>query len=376
MTDVDQRGRVFGRWNVLDVLIGLVLLLVIPVLYGGVLLFRPERATIVSIEPARVPAGDNSNVLIRGTNLRPFMRVSFNDRQGRTFLFGDTTQAAVGLPELPAGVYDVILYDQAQERARLPRAFEVAALPRQQVALDLIGTFTAVPQNLVEKITPALKLEGLGEIRQVGKPAPSQTRTVTGPLELQNIPATSAFNIPAIVRANCNLVQRGGVAICVALEIGLSRDAVLTLLTPAGSVLFQIDQIRSTLEPNLIDVRVRFAGQRAVVDRLKVGDQDLPRSNVFASGATIAQLSGAVAASSAVVISAPLRPQGEAPTVLAGDIVTVDATLKVPVQSTPDGWSYNGQVLKAGRSMVFYGRDVEINGAILGITAPSPSPSK
>jgi hypothetical protein len=372
MTVVDQEGRVLGRWNVLDVSIVLIAVLVVPLLYGGYLLFRPVPATLTAIEPARVSVGEDSDVTVRGTNLRPYMRVSFNDRQGRTFMFSEPTTAKIGLPEeLPAGIYDVILYDQAQERARLPRAFEVVALPRPRVAVDLIGTFTAVPQHLVARITPELELEGLGQIRQVGKPAPSQTRIVTGPAELQNIPAESAFNIPALIRASCNLTQRGGFATCVALNTSMSQDAVMTVPTPAGPVMFQIDQVRSALDPNVIDVRVRFAGPREVVERLRVGDQDLPRNNVFASGATIAQLSGVTPAPGAVVISAPLRPQGEAPAVLAGEMATINATLKVPVQSTPDGWSYNGQVLKAGRAMVFYGRDLEVNGAILGITVPA-----
>lgn len=367
MTVVDQHGRVLGRWNVLDVALGLVLLFLIPLLYGGYLLFRPQPATLTAIEPSRLHAGTDVDATVRGTNLRPYMRVSFNERQGRSFMFVDATQAVVTVTDLPPGVYDVILYDQAQERARLPRALEVIAVPRPQVTLDLIGSFTGIAEPLLSRIKANLALDGLGHVREVGAPVPSQTRTAVGPGELQNLSAAALMNVPAIVRANCVIANRGGSTVCVALDTSLTRDAVLTVTAAGSPALFQIDQVRAAGDGETADVRVRFAGERAVVERLQVGDRDQPRRNMFATGATIAQLSGATRATSAVVIAAPLRSQGEAPVVLAGDVVTVDALLRIPVQSTPDGWSYNGQLLKAGRALVFHGHDVEVNGVITGI---------
>lgn len=368
MTVVDQHGRVLGRWNVLDVAVGLVLLFLIPLLYGGYLLFRPQPATLTSIEPARMQAGTQVDATVRGTNLRPYMRVSFNEQQGRSFRFVDATQAIVAIADLPPGMYDVILYDQAQERARLPRALEVIAVPRPQVSVDLIGSFTGIGEPLLSQIRPGLALEGLGLVREVGAAVRSETRAVVAAGGLQNLAAPSLMNVPAIVRADCVITNRGGSAVCVALDVSLLRDAVLTVMAGGSSALFQIDQVRSGGDSETADVRVRFAGERAVVERLKVGDRDQPRRNMFATGATIAQLSGTTRATSAVVIAAPLRPQGEAPVVLAGDIVTVDALLRVPVESTPDGWSYNGQLLKAGRALVFHGADLEINGVMTGIT--------
>src|SRR5829696_6728421 len=114
MTLVDERGRLLGRWNVVDALIGIVLLGLIPLLYGGYLLFRPQAASLVSIEPARMQAGSEIDLTVHGNNLRPYMRVSFDNYQGRSFLFSDTTKAVVGVHDLPPGIYDVILYDNAQ----------------------------------------------------------------------------------------------------------------------------------------------------------------------------------------------------------------------------------------------------------------------
>ena len=49
MTLVDDQGRLFGRWNVVDGLIGVVLLGFIPLLYGAYLLFRPPASSLTSI---------------------------------------------------------------------------------------------------------------------------------------------------------------------------------------------------------------------------------------------------------------------------------------------------------------------------------------
>src|SRR5438034_4435283 len=50
-----------------------------------------------------------SKIGIGGRNLRPFMRVSFNDVQGKTFMIASTTNAAIDVPELAPGTYDVVL---------------------------------------------------------------------------------------------------------------------------------------------------------------------------------------------------------------------------------------------------------------------------
>src|SRR5262245_26475905 len=140
MTLVDDRGRVLGRWNVVDALIGVVLLGAIPLLYSGYLLFRPQSASLVAIEPPRIQAPGDVDVTVVGSNFRPYMRVSFDDHQGRSFLFADTTKAVVRVNDIPPGVYDVILYDNAQERARLPKAFTVMAPAQAQTQVDLIGS--------------------------------------------------------------------------------------------------------------------------------------------------------------------------------------------------------------------------------------------
>ena len=98
MTLVDDHGRLFGRLNVVDALIGIVLLGLIPVLYARVRVVQAPAASLVSIEPARIEAENAKPITVHGINLRPYMRVSFDDHQGRSFLFTGRDPAVVHVP--------------------------------------------------------------------------------------------------------------------------------------------------------------------------------------------------------------------------------------------------------------------------------------
>ena len=112
---IEDRGRAAGRFNLIDGLVALVILVLIPVAYGSYLLFRTPPASLASIEPTRVYQGKNLRIIVNGANLRPFMRVAFNTIQGRSFLLGSTTYAAIELPDLEPGIYDVELYDYMRQ---------------------------------------------------------------------------------------------------------------------------------------------------------------------------------------------------------------------------------------------------------------------
>jgi hypothetical protein len=368
MTLVDDHGRLFGRWNVVDALIGVVLLGLIPLLYGGYVLFRPQAASLVAVEPPRIQAPGEADVTIRGTNLRPFMRISFDGHQGRTFLFADTTRAVVHVADLPPGVYDVILYDNAQERARIPKAFEVVAAPRPQTQVDVVGSFTAMAEPMAAQVKVDLQIAGFGQVTRVGKPQASMTRAAVGPAELLNVPSTSAVNIPAVIRASCAFVQRSGSVTCMALDTPLTRDAVISLPLQGGHVLFQVDQVRAAGALSTIDVTARLSGERAVVERVRRGDRDVERGNEFAIGAEIISVSGVARASSSLIVSAQMQP-GSTPSITAGDIATVEVVMRVPAQQMVDGWSYRGLVLMGGRSLVFHGPGYEVSGTVLTVGA-------
>ena len=130
MSIVDDRGRLAGRINLVDAMVAVVILVLVPMAYGAYLLFRTPQPKLLGIDPAKVYPGPNLRIAINGTNLRPFMRVSFDTVQGRTFQIGSTRSAFVDLPDLSPGTYDVVLFDYMQEVDRLPKALTVLPLAR------------------------------------------------------------------------------------------------------------------------------------------------------------------------------------------------------------------------------------------------------
>jgi Domain of unknown function (DUF4330)/IPT/TIG domain len=366
---VDDHGRLFGRWNVVDALIGVVLLALIPLLYGGYVLFRPQAASLVSIEPARIQAASDVDVTIHGNNLRPYMRVSFDGLQGRNFLFADPSTAVVRAAGLPAGVYDVILYDNAQERARISKGLEVVAAPRPTTEVDLIGSFVALTEPMAAQVKVDLQIAGLGRVTRAATAQPSMTRTAVGPREFLNLPSRSASNVPAVIRATCEVVARGGAASCSALETNLMRDVTLTVPLSGGNALFQIDQVRSAGATTTVDVRARLAGERLVIERVRKGDVDVERRNPFATGGEVLSVGPVTRASSSVVVSIAPQAPDASPSIMAGDIASVDVLLRVASQQTAEGWTYRGQPLTAGRSFVFNGPGYDLTGTILSVAS-------
>src|SRR5436190_21904666 len=106
MTIVDERGRIYGRVNLLDAAVAVIVLVLIPLAYGSYLLFRSPPPKLLGVNPSRLYQGNELKVEIQGQDLRPFMRVSFNDVQARTFLISSPQLAFVDLPVLGPGSYD------------------------------------------------------------------------------------------------------------------------------------------------------------------------------------------------------------------------------------------------------------------------------
>src|SRR5215218_10431037 len=141
MAMVDQQGRLFGRFNLVDAVVAVFVLGLIPLLYGAAVLFRTPPPKLTSIEPSSLASGGGQRVTIHGENLRPYMRVSFGNNQGRSFLFKSINEAQIELNDMSPGVYDVVLYDVAQEQSRLAQAFTVLASALPPTKVIMVGVF-------------------------------------------------------------------------------------------------------------------------------------------------------------------------------------------------------------------------------------------
>ena len=202
MTIFDERGRLFGRFNVFDAMVAVLVLWLIPVAYGAYVLFRQPLPTLTSVEPSVITYGPGMRVRVRGTHFAPYLRVSIGRYQGRTFKFNDTTDADVDLFDTPPGVYDVILYDNAQERARIPNGLTIApsALPEARlIAVGTIGNLTAAEAATLK---PGAIIPGIGVIEQVGALQPQLQRVFVRPNSVE-VPIAGASMLPAVIRVSC-----------------------------------------------------------------------------------------------------------------------------------------------------------------------------
>jgi len=123
---IDDRGRLFGKLNLIDVVTVAVVLGLIPLAYGAFLLFRVPMPIITSIEPTQVRQGDSATLKLTGSGFRPFLVARLGDNEASAFLVQSPTIAEVRMPEtLPPGNYDLTLFDQVRELVRMPGAITV-----------------------------------------------------------------------------------------------------------------------------------------------------------------------------------------------------------------------------------------------------------
>ena len=345
MAIVDQQGRLFGRFNVVDVVVAVFVLGLIPLLYGAAVLFRVPPPTLSAIEPASMQAGPGGRVTIKGENLRPYMRVSFGTTQGINFLFKSITEAEVDLNQMPPGVYDVVLYDVAQEQSRLPNGFTILpALPPTRVTL--VGVFGNLDAARAKLLKVGEVVAGVGTIRAIGEPIPAQLRVGSNGLVVQ-IPIEQAVMLPAEVESSCEMPTQTSFPYCVANNTSLQPTVVLMGQHAIGKLPFQIDQLRGPGSLETVEVVARVTAATGVIAAIRTGDVDHGTfANPLASGAA--------------VIDVRSRP-------FNADLLQADVTMRVQVERGSNGWVYSSQPLRAGGEFAFRTARYQVTGATLSI---------
>ena len=143
----------------------------VPLGYAAYLLFREQPPRLVGATPALLQQAAEMHLTIKGENLRPYMRVSAGTQQARDFYFKSTEEAEVPFAWMPAGTYDIVLYDQAQERSRLKNALTVSpsALPSTEiVAIGAFGNLDAAGAANSPPPVPAAQAATRGADRRRG----------------------------------------------------------------------------------------------------------------------------------------------------------------------------------------------------------------
>lgn len=245
MPFVDDRGRLFGRFNVLDAIVLALLVLFVPVAYGAYNLFHDPLPMLTSIDPAAGTQGEITRIRIHGQHLRPLLRVTIGSQFGNDVLVANPTLAEVVLPEMQPGTYDVVLYDQGQELSRLPRAFTLARPPQSTVPLQVVGTFTALDASAVASLAagrrfPEDSSEPVAEILTAGPAQPALRRVRVG-ASVVTTAVPGKLQVSATLRLRCVLVGDE----CLVGDTLLAPGVPISLPTSAGLVPFWVDDVRA-----------------------------------------------------------------------------------------------------------------------------------
>ena len=345
MAIVDERGRLFGRLNLLDAVLLVLLAGIVPLGYAAYALFREQPPRITSVTPDRIAQTMEIRVTVKGENLRPYMRVSADNQQAVDFLFRSTTQVEAPFYNLPPGQYDIILYDQAQERFRLPNALTIlpSALPATEIVA--VGAFGNLDAAGAAKITPGTPVGDLGEVMAVGKPAPDLTNVLSPP-GLVGVPIANALRLPAVIRFRCYVRAQQGRPSCVVEDAAIAQSALLMLPMAAGKIPFQVEQVRSPHPLEAVPIQIRLTGPASVLSLITPGDVDL--------GATTNDL----AAIATVTSAGPVRRQSDS-------IAEIDVRLMAQLQRVDGAWLYDSAPLRSGSGIHLRNKRYEARGIVI-----------
>ena len=352
MAFVDEQGRLFGRVNLLDAVLALLVFGAIPLAYGSYVLFRTPAPRLTAVEPATLVTGPNLRVSVKGENLRPYMRVSFNNIQGNSFIFRNVGEASIDLVEMPPGQYDVILYDYSQEQSRLPKALSILPTPLPDSQVIVVGSFGNLTAERAGELKTGMSLQAFGTVLAIGSPVPESTRVYAGPAI--EIPIDKAVRVPAVIRVGCSMRAPQGTPVCVAADVALQPTVIAFVETAIGRLPFQIDQIRGAQPLEPVTVTVQLDGRDVMLREIQPGDVDQGAfANELAAGARVLKVSP--------------------PRTIGGTAAQLDATLLVQAQRDSSSWTYGSNPLRVGAPFLIRTPKYELRGTVIKV---SPSWSK
>lgn len=346
MTIVDERGRLFGRINLVDAAVVLFLIALLPVGYGTYLMFRPTAPRIESVslanlnkEEFRIASGATiaAKIKIKGTGFNPLLRAHIGTERALAFVFENPNSADILVGDMAPGTYDLILFDGVQEVARAAGAVKIEH--SQGTTLRAVGRLVGLSEAQATALRPGYKsadvIRGGFEVVSVGRPRPAHDRVRFGRGGIDLLSGTQEW--PAVLLLRCDFAGTdcsiGGVA--------LSQPAVGVTLD--GGVTFVVDELLPTADPVRARIQVRFTGPQSPL--MQPGDRD---ALFDGRGAVISGVTGR-------------------------DANSVTAMVDLGVDPSRDGWSYRGQTIRPGATFRVVTDSYEAEGVIARADVASPT---
>ena len=355
MTFIDDRGRLFGRFNLVDAAVGAFVLVLIPIAYGTFLLFRSPAPQVTSVtrvpitrEERRLAGGSrlSAKLKVRGSGFRPMLRASIDDAPALGFVFENPNSADVLVGEAAPGTHDLVIYDGVQEVARAAKVVTIQAVPPARVRV--VGTLF----DLDEATARALRAgpgdaASQSEIVQLGAVEPGRHRLTTGHGSA-DVAVSGRWERPVVMVLQCDLDPNGEDCAVGGTPLAATPSPVVRLVGPASTVLsLAIDELFPVEPPHSAVARIRFSGAGEMIDLIRVGDRD------------------ACLDERAATVTAVERRRAE------NGPATLDATVKLGADESRDGWRYRGRVASPGAPFTLTTDRYVASGAVIVLTVDS-----
>lgn len=397
MPVIDDRGRLFGRVNVLDAAFIALFFLLLPLGYAAYLLFRTPVPQIVSVEPTTMPPGVH-RLRLAGKNFRPYLRVAVGITMAEGFLVESPSRAEIQTGDLGPGTHDIVMFDASLEVARLPGAVTVvtppsplppsAPLPPPIVQsrpgrglVQALGTFLDLDARDTRIFGAGRRLvaedrEPVAEIVAVRPAEPAMMQIKTGDGASVAAPVSGKVQVPAIVSLRCLPVADD----CQIEGISVTAGQIISLPKPNGTVAFRIRELRPLGSPPVFpqsamaDVLVRFVGRPEVLPLLQPGARDIDRRMRMLGGPPVASLISVIGkpiefpSRSNVNVGLDVPPSALSFYEVSDRIATLEARLRVPVEKSLDDWLYKGVAVKLGAPLTFETNLYVVRGSILQVS--------
>ncbi len=412
MALIDERGRLFGRVNLIDAGVGLLVVLMGAGVFVGYRLLRlPVAPVVARVEPAtQMGGGSNMRLSLRGQNFLPFMRVFVqragesakvmtkldpnasgldqftlvNYTQGR--FFAESPQVGeVWLPDkLGAGAYDLVFFNETQLIAVKTSAFTLTDPPpppppppsAPEASIRAYGAFIAVDRANPPRIALGTRLptgsaEPWAEVLEVQAPRPETAlvRTPSGDFPAE---VNQRMQVPVVLRIHCAVdvlncrVPNANIIVGNTYPIQVGDKTVNFYVQDMGPDAAEV--VREAL------VDVRFFSKPEIARLVHENDADLskiPASTRLHQPAVIRSRSASEESTATLSQS-----DGAQSFQIAGQVVAFTAKLAMPLMQTPTGWFYRNQPVKAGMNLAFETANYSIRGMILGVDVPGTGAPK
>ncbi len=358
---VDERGTLLGKVNLIDAIVGLGVLCLLFLGYGTYVLFRAPDPIVTGADPYQVVRGQLW-LEVEGQNLTPYLRATIGPegtREAEAQYFVETPEYAVVLSGIPEpGTYDLILYDVAQEIARLANAVTVLPeaepepappTPEPNAEVTVRGAFHPLGQSA------ALALAARLNARDA---QPEAWGDVLGFQPAQQA-GSGRYQIKAVVRARCLLVDSSLDALPKDLQCKVGDAVVrpgrsITLPLIDSGLPFRIDEILpGETTPVEILLRIVTRPEVAAVVQRTSEEERFP---------ALAEVRGTMLSFDVVEEFTGAATLSERQ---AGRVSVASMRLRVPATKSSIGWSHLEQLLKVGASYTFETGYYELEGDIL-----------